>query len=110
MSVKPRERVVRLLLRILSRPYRLTRKALAHEFNVSLDTIKKDIEILRNIPELEFKQDEFDWTCAILPDSSFKELQYLQALTEKDRTTITTLINQSLSEKKALYLKKKVTT
>ena len=104
----PRERVIRVLLRVLANPYRYTRRNLKAHFGVSLDTIKSDIQEIRNAG-LEFVQEEGKYyRCAILPESGFDELRYLQSLTEGEKGRIGTLLNQYLSEKEALYLNKKL--
>ncbi len=106
---KPRTRIVRLLLRIVANPGRFTRRELAEHFEVSKRNIDGDIKILKNIPELDFKQEPPNWTCKILPDRSFKELQFLQPLTEEERAELSRIIDRSIgSSKRALYLKRKL--
>ena len=105
----PRTRIVRLLLRIIANPYRFTRRELASHFEVPKKKIDGDIKILQSIPELDFQQDKKTWTCAILPDRSFKELRYLQPLTEEERVELVGIIDRSMgSHKKAMYLKQKL--
>lgn len=43
----PRERVIKVLLRILAHPYRFTRRELAQHFGVSMDAVKDDINAIR---------------------------------------------------------------
>jgi predicted DNA-binding transcriptional regulator YafY len=102
----PRERAIRVLLRILSHPYRYTKRDLAEHFEVSKDTIKEDIIAIQNTG-LHFEQDS-KYRCAVIPDRQFKELKHLQSLTEDDRFKIGEALNHRLSSKDALYLKNKL--
>jgi predicted DNA-binding transcriptional regulator YafY len=102
----PRERAIRVLLRILSHPYRYTKRDLAEHFEVSKDTIKEDIIAIQNTG-LHFEQDS-KYRCAVIPDRQFKELKHLQSLTEDDRFKIGDALNRILSSKDALYLKNKL--
>lgn len=102
----PRERVIRVLLRILSHPYRFTKRDLAEHFDVSKDTIKDNIIAIKNAG-LHFEQDN-KYRCAVIPDRQFKELKHLQSLTEDDRFKIGDALNRFLSSKDALYLKNKL--
>lgn len=102
----PRERVLRVLLRILSHPYRFTKRDLAEHFDVSKDTIIDDINAIKNAG-LHFEQKN-QHRCAVIPDRQFKELTHLQSLTEDDRYKIGDALNRFLSSKDAMYLKNKL--
>jgi len=104
----PRERVLKVLLRILAHPYRFTKRALADHFEVSKDTIKDDIKAMVNIG-LHFHQDN-KHRCAIIPDRQFKELKHLQSLNEDDQATINDALARHCSSKDALYLKNKLSS
>ncbi len=80
----PREKVIRLLLRILAHPYQFTRRELADYFGMSKDAVSECIEVFRTVG-LNFHQDKPHYRCAILPERGFKELERLQFLTESDR-------------------------
>ena len=79
-----RERIVRLLVRVLTNPYIFTKKDLAKKFEVSIDTIEDDIDFLVraglhvDIQVKEQNQNHY----AILPEKGFKELSHLRSLTE----------------------------
>ena len=103
--MKPRERTIRVLLRILANPYRYTKRDLADHFNMSKDAISEYIDALVNAG-LHFDQKKYK--CAILPKREFKELQYLQSLNKEDRLKIGDALNRFASAKEALYLKKKL--
>ena len=102
----PRERVLAVLLRILSAPYIYTKRDLAEYYGMSKRPIKEDIEAMVNIG-LQFDQDD-KYRCAILPSSQFRELKHLQSLSETDKYMISNLLDQYKSSKEALYLKNKL--
>ena len=102
----PRERVLRVLLRILAHPYRFTKRDLAEHFDMSKDAIKEDIEAMVNIG-LHFDQDN-KYRCAVIPDRQFQELKHLQSLSDDEKSRIGGLLNQYLPGKEALYLKNKL--
>ncbi len=104
----PRERCIRVLLRILRNPYRFTLRELSAYFGHStIDALKDDIDQLRRAGmHVDIKR--FDnYRYAILPDREFKELDYLQPLTENDRAKISRALDY-ISEKDKLYLSKKL--
>lgn len=103
----PRERVLKVLLRILSRPYVYTRRDLAKYFEISRDAIDEDIAAIK-AAGLRFDQDKPHYRCAIIPDRTFKELQYLQPLSKEDQYHISKAISQFCKGKEALYLKNKL--
>ncbi len=105
--MKPRERVIRVLLRILAHPYRFTRRELAQHFGVSLDAVKDDINAIRNTGLTVDTKPESQYRLAVLPDRTFKELQHLQPLSEEDKARIAQALNY-VSGREALYLRKKL--
>ena len=104
----PRERVLKVLLRILAHPYRFTKRDLAKHFGKSKDAIKEDIEAIVNIG-LHFDQDS-KHRCAIIPDRQFKELKHLQSLNENDQIKINEALARYCSSKDALYIKNKLSS
>ena len=105
----PRERILRLVLRLLAHPYRHTRRELAQHFGQSKDVIDDDIEKIRAVG-LGFHQDRPHFKCAILPHRTFKELQYLQPLSDTDRGQISAALTRFLPERDALYLNRKLSS
>jgi len=105
----PSERTVRVLLRLLSSPFRYTKKDLAEYFGYSIkDNINRDLQAIRNAG-LKVVQDRPHYRCAIEPDREFKELRHLQALSDADRAQIKHALRTS-SARDALYLSKKLDT
>ena len=104
----PRERVIQVLLRILARPYRYTKRDLAEHFGYSKDTIDEDIQAIK-ASALDFHQDHHH-RCAILPSSQFDELRYLQFLTKKERAKIGQVLDKNFNDREAFYLKNKLSS
>lgn len=103
----PRERVIKVLLRILAHPYRYTRRDLAQYFGKSKDTIIEDITAIRNVGlSIEYDTDN-QHRLAILPDREFKELRHLQPLSDEDKSRISGALRY-IPEREAIYLRKKL--
>ncbi len=103
----PRERVLKLLLILIARPYRYTRRELAEEYNFSKNTIDEDIKAIK-AAGLGFNQN-IHHKCAIIPDRMFKELEYLMPLSKEEQSTISRAIDQHFTNnKKAAFLKNKI--
>jgi predicted DNA-binding transcriptional regulator YafY len=105
--MNPRERTLRLLLRLLAGPYRHTRSDLAQFFGVSKDTIKDDFKQLYNAG-LDWEKNEH-YRYAILIDPQFKELEYLQPLTDSDKNLLNSAL-KGLPGKDQVFLKKKLSS
>lgn len=105
--MKPRERCVRILLRILAHPYTFTRKELADHFGMSKDAVTECIEVFKTVG-LKFEQDKPHYRCAILPERGFDELERLKSLTKTDRDKITLALKQYAGDKDALYILNKI--
>ena len=107
--MKPRERIIRILLKLIRNPYTLTRKDLANEFNDGMvDAITGDIEALKNA-NIGFEQEQKPpYRMAIIPDHHLKELKHLIPLTDADRAKISRALHQFSSSKDALYLTNKL--
>ncbi|MEM9886492.1 MAG: WYL domain-containing protein [Bacteroidota bacterium] len=95
IAPKPRARIIQLLLRILSNPYCFSRKDLAKHYGISTDQIKEDIEILKNVGIDVDQERKRPYHYAILPNRSFKELKYLQPLSEEDKGKISAALHRS---------------
>ena len=92
------ERAIRLLRLLLSQQYNYKRKELADYFGVSESSIKRDIKLFKSIGlHVEIKKYRY----AIIPEKEFKELSYLQRLTDTERATISRLLHREKSKKEA---------
>lgn len=105
--MKPREKCVRILLRILAHPYTFTRKELAVHFDISKDAVTECIEVFKTVG-LKFDQDKPHFRCAILPERGFDELERLKSLSKTDRSKIALALNRFAGEKDALYIMNKI--
>jgi len=107
----PRERVIRVLMKIISNPYRFTRKDLADTFNNgNVGAISDDIVILKNINIGFVQEKKPPYRIAIIPDHHLKELKHLLPLTEEDRAKISRALHQFSSKKDAMYLNNKLSS
>lgn len=103
----PRERILRVMQYILAHPYQFSRKEIAKNLDITVDKLKADIKIFK-LANINFVQEEKGKRlCAILPDSQFDELRYLQPLSDADRYTISRALDY-LNNKEAIYIKKKL--
>lgn len=103
----PRERAIRVLIFILSNPYRYSRKEIAKKMDITLDELKGDIKEIK-LADVNFDQEKKGkFPCAILPDDQFNELKYLQPLNDEDWTRIEGAF-RGWSTKEELYLRKKL--
>lgn len=100
MDTKAPERLLRIVLLLLSQPYRYTRKDLAARFGVSLSSIKSDIEILKNVGIGYQQEGHPHYRCAIIPEDGFKELKYLLPLTNDEKAFLESIILQSSGSSK----------
>ncbi len=105
--MRSRERVLRIVLLLLSRPFHFSRRDLAEDFGVSKNTMDEDIKEIKRAG-LDFYWERKHNKCAIIPDRTFKELEYLMPLTNEDQFRITRAIDQYCgSTKEAIALKNK---
>ena len=79
-------RLLELLLLLLAQPYRYTRHELEVRYNVSEDTVRRDIAVLRDAG-LRVEQDAA-YRFAVLPEGQSTALKHLQALTAAERETL----------------------
>lgn len=86
-------RCLKILSLIASRPYRYTRKELAEKFDVSKDTIKRDLEA---ITSAQFTVD-FDkqYRYGLLEDKRLAELQSLLIFSKQEEETMLACLRQS---------------
>jgi len=106
---KPRARIVQLLLRILSSPYRFSRKDLAEFYSMSEDQIKEDIDILKNVGIDLIQEKARPCRYAIVPNRSYKELEFLQPLSDDDKGKISNALHRSgVSSKEVGYILNKL--
>lgn len=92
---KPRERIVRLLLRILSNPRKYTRRELAEHFSVSPEVIKEDTDFLNNLSEIDVLHKEHPYKHYIEPNNRYSELSSLHFLTDEEKAEIARALNAS---------------
>lgn len=105
----PQIRIVKLLLRILADPYKYSRKDLAKYLEVHPDTIKPYINIFRNIGIHVDQEKRQPYRYAILPEKGFKELQFLQQLTDSEKAKIKTSLQRNAgSSKEVDYIMNKL--
>lgn len=105
----PRERVIRLLLRILNNPQKYTRPQLAEHFGVNKEAIYNDIKAINNIPELEVHYENYPYRCYLEVGNSYRELDFLSPLSTTDKTNIKTALRaQNGSSKVAEQIISKV--
>lgn len=108
--MRSRQRVLRIVLRILGQPYQYTRRNLAEYYGVSKKTVDEDI---KEIEDAGIKLDKHHphYKLAIFPDGSFKELEHLMPLTVEEQHRIKLAIDKSTgSTKEADKLKRKFST
>lgn len=107
--MKPRERIVRLLLYILAKPNKYTLKDLAKHFEVSIDTIEADIDFLEFAGiKVEKERKGRANVFAIEINDGFEELRYLQPLSKQDIASIHHGLDYLSNNTKVHYLKKKL--
>ena len=104
----PRERCIRVLLRLLAYPYRFTLRELARHYGqASTEGIKDDLKQLKAAGlQIDF-QIRDGYRYAILPAAGFRELEYLQPLSETDRAQLGRALDY-LNERDRLYLSRKL--
>jgi predicted DNA-binding transcriptional regulator YafY len=104
----PKERAIRILLLILAKPHYYSRKGLAKHFKISVDSIKEYLLALENAHvNLTYETKKGQYFYAIEPDLHFKELQYLQPLSNADMTNIHRALDH-IKPTDAFYLKRKI--
>lgn len=108
-DMTPRERIIRILIKLLAHPYRYTRRDLANEFNDGqIEAINGDIRELKYADIGLHQEENPPYRLAIVPDRRLKELQRLMPLTEEERARVRAILSRELSAKDALYYNNKL--
>ncbi|MEN0050870.1 MAG: WYL domain-containing protein [Bacteroidota bacterium] len=104
----PRQRVIEILLKVLASPNTYTKRQLANQFGVNISQIKEDFKHIRaaGITVEQEKSPPYRYT--ILPQRGFRELQYLQQLSESDQGKIKDALYRTFGRKDALYISNKL--
>lgn len=106
--MKPRELVIKVLLKILSAPNRVTKKDIAKHIQKSVSSVDEYIDAIENaginITKEKIKGKNY---YAIEPDDQFDELKYLLPLSDADMAQIGRALNY-IKKEDAFYLKKKL--
>jgi predicted DNA-binding transcriptional regulator YafY len=106
--MKPKAKVIAILLKILANPYIYTRKDLMKQFGINdIGTINDYINAIREVGLTVDNPFEQQYRLAILPDRNFKELSHLQPLSDSDKALISRALDH-VSGKDKLYLRKKL--
>lgn len=109
MEKKPtRQRIVEVMLKVLARPNHFSRKALAEHFDCDVSQIKKDFNHIMNAGITVEQEKRAPYRYTIIPDSGFRELEYLQQLSQKDQDKIKVALQKFYSNKDAMYISNKL--
>lgn len=104
-----RERVIRLLLRILNHPRQFTRRQLAEYFNVSCETIYADIHAINLLQELTIKYQKPPYRCYVDFNNRYSALNVFSPLSEEDKYSVINSLRRGMgSSKTADRLIKKI--
>lgn len=106
--MNPRERILKVLLRILNNPRQYTRQQLANHFNTTKDTIATDINTINTLAELKVYYQEPPHLCYIEANNKYSELHTFQPLSEEDRYHINQALDRSANSRMARQLKSKI--
>ncbi|MCU0341285.1 MAG: HTH domain-containing protein [Spirosomaceae bacterium] len=83
----PKKRLLLVLRALLENPYQYTRKQLATKYGTSTDTIKKDMEELRNADFNVICDTQYRY--AVVPNQSSEKLEEVLFFTESEKNTLT---------------------
>lgn len=100
MSSFARERILRLVLRLLYSPYRYNRRDLAEHFGKSVGSIDGDIEVLKTVGIGFVQEGPPHYRCAIEPSREFKELGHLLPMTTEEKAFVQNLLEQNSGSSK----------
>ena len=107
--MKPKERVLHVLLRILNNPGRYTRKQLAEQFGCSKDAIREDEKAINSLGEIELEFEKPAYTYRINVKNRYTALDKFRPLSEEDRYLIINALYRGLgSNHKASLLESKI--
>ena len=104
----PRERIIRLLLRILNNPHRYTSRELAAYFQVTPDVIKEDASFLNRLSELNVHYQKYPYRYYIEPNNRYSGLDGLRFLTDEEKGEISRALRVQKSTRRAEMLIKKI--
>lgn len=101
----PKELSIQMLIRLVSSPYHYSRRDLEQLYGISKDTVEDYLRAFRNVGLHLDINDKYRY--AVIPDGHFKELKYLQPLSDADKAHIGRALDY-LPAKDKLYLKNKL--
>jgi predicted DNA-binding transcriptional regulator YafY len=105
----PKYRLLAILKALLELPYFYTRKMLATRYNVSIDTIKKDFEELRDA-DFNVKFDEKN-RYAIVPNKSLEHLEDVLFFSESEKDfLLEALVKTNVSDRRMEKVREKLET
>ena len=96
-----RERVVRLLMRILNHPRQFTRRQLAEHFGVSAETIYDDIDEINRLQEFSVKYQKPPYRCYIDFNNRYSALNVFSPLSTEDKNSIKDTLQRGMGSNKA---------
>jgi predicted DNA-binding transcriptional regulator YafY len=96
-----RERVVRLLMRVLNHPRQFTRRQLAEHFGVSTQTVYDDIEAINQLQEFTVKYQKPPYRCFVDFNNRYSELNVMSPLSEEDKFLIARTLQTGMGSNKA---------
>ena len=83
--MNPRERILKVLLRILTNPHKYSRPELARYFNESERAINSDTDIINSLPEITLHYKEPPYKCYIEPNNKYAHLKKFLPLSDEDK-------------------------
>ena len=104
----PRERIVRLLLRILNNPHRYTSRELAAYFQVSPGVIKDDAAFLDSLSEINIHYQNYPYKYYIEPNNRYSELDGLHFFTDEEKAEISRALYAQKNSRRAEMLSRKI--
>ncbi len=102
----PSEKVIRVLLLLLGRPFRYTKKELAKYLGFEKDAITGAFKAII-AADIKIESNKYH-QYAIVPRENFKELKHLQPLTDVEQFELARLIEKHMKAGDARYLTKKL--
>lgn len=96
-----RERVIRVLMRILNHPHQFTRRQLAEHFGVSLETMFDDIEEINHLQEFNIKYQKPPYRCYVDFNNRYSALSVFSPLSAEDKSSIKDILQRGMGSNKA---------
>ena len=106
-TMNPRERILKVLLRVLAHPHTYSRRELANYFNENVRNINSDTEIINSLPEITLHYKEHPYKCYIEPNNKYSELNKFLPLNDTDKSHLYRALDY-LSGSQADLLKTKI--